>query len=37
MGKAGEIGEYTAKIKGWMMDIMYGNENHDWGVVVTKE
>ena len=37
MGKTGEIGEYTAKIKGWMMDIMYGNENHDWGVVVTKE
>jgi len=37
MGDKGEIGPYTAKIKGWMMDIMYGNEQHEWGVVVTKE
>lgn len=37
MGKTGESGEYTAKLKGWMKDIMYGNEQHEWGVVVSKE
>jgi branched-chain amino acid aminotransferase len=37
MGKAGEMGEYTAKVKGWMKDIMYGGEDHPWGVVITKE
>ncbi|KAK3359070.1 aminotransferase [Lasiosphaeria hispida] len=37
MGKTGEIGQLTAKLKGWMMDIMYGNEQHEWGVVVSKE
>lgn len=21
-------------IKGWLRDIMFGNENHEWGVVV---
>ncbi|KAK1828362.1 aminotransferase [Podospora conica] len=37
MGKTGESGLYTAKIKGWMKDIMYGNEQHEWGVVVDEE
>jgi branched-chain amino acid aminotransferase len=37
MGKTGVMGEYTAKVKGWLKDIMYGNEEHEWGVVVTKE
>ncbi|KAL4893557.1 D-aminoacid aminotransferase-like PLP-dependent enzyme [Aspergillus ambiguus] len=26
------IGEYTAAIKAWIRDIMYGREDHDWGV-----
>ena len=33
----GESGQYTAKIKGWMADIMYGNEQHPWGVVVEEQ
>ncbi|KAK4251720.1 aminotransferase [Corynascus novoguineensis] len=33
----GESGQYTAKLKGWMSDIMYGNEQHPWGVVVDEE
>jgi branched-chain amino acid aminotransferase len=33
----GESGQYTAKIKGWMTDIMYGNEQHPWGVVVDEQ
>ncbi|KAK4150978.1 hypothetical protein C8A00DRAFT_45735 [Chaetomidium leptoderma] len=33
----GESGHYTAKIKGWMTDIMYGNEQHPWGVVVDEQ
>ncbi|KXX74181.1 Branched-chain-amino-acid aminotransferase, mitochondrial [Madurella mycetomatis] len=36
MGK-GESGQYTAKLKGWMSDIMYGNEQHPWGVVVDEQ
>ena len=30
----GESGEYAAVIKQWIGDIMYGNEQHEWGVVV---
>ncbi|KAF3058130.1 Branched-chain-amino-acid aminotransferase, mitochondrial [Daldinia childiae] len=37
MGKAGEGGLYTLKLKGWLKDIMYGNEDHPWGVVVQEE
>ncbi|KAK4219541.1 aminotransferase [Rhypophila decipiens] len=37
MGKTGESGMYTAKIKGWLKDIMYGNEQHPWGPVVTDQ
>ena len=29
-----DCGEYTAKLKGFVGDIMYGNEQHPWGVVV---
>ena len=25
---------YGTKIKQWLMDIMYGDEKHEWGVVV---
>jgi branched-chain amino acid aminotransferase len=27
-------GKYAAKLKKWLKDIMYGNEQHPWGVVV---
>ena len=30
----GEGGAYTLKLKGWMKDIMYGNEQHQWGIEV---
>jgi branched-chain amino acid aminotransferase len=33
----GKGGEYTTKLKGWMKDIMYGNEQHEWGVVVQEK
>ncbi|KAL2268766.1 hypothetical protein VTJ83DRAFT_3612 [Remersonia thermophila] len=32
----GESGQYTSMIKGWMTDIMYGKEQHPWGVVVNE-
>ena len=35
MGKTGESGLYTDKLKGWLKDIMFGNEQHPWGPVVT--
>ncbi|KAH8671250.1 branched-chain amino acid aminotransferase [Xylariales sp. PMI_506] len=37
MGKANEGGELTLKVKGWLKDIMYGGEDHPWGVVVPEE
>ncbi|KAI1336780.1 branched-chain amino acid aminotransferase [Xylariaceae sp. FL0016] len=37
MGKAAEGGAFTLKLKGWLRDIMYGNEDHKWGVVVPEE
>ncbi|CAJ2502890.1 Uu.00g102840.m01.CDS01 [Anthostomella pinea] len=37
MGKAGESGQLTSQIKGWLRDIMYGGEDHKWGVVVPEE
>ncbi|KAI2618170.1 branched-chain amino acid aminotransferase II [Hypoxylon sp. NC1633] len=37
MGKAGEGGPFTLKLKGWLRDIMYGNVDHSWGVVVQEE
>ncbi|KAK4162626.1 aminotransferase [Cladorrhinum sp. PSN259] len=33
----GEIGQYTSKIKNWVSDIMYGNEQHPWGVVIQEK
>lgn len=33
----GEAGVYTALIKQWLVDIMYGNESHEWGVVVEEK
>ncbi len=33
----GDSGVYTSKLKGWMRDIMYGNEQHPWGVIVPEE
>lgn len=33
----GNSGVYTAMLKGWMRDIMYGNEQHPWGVVVEEK
>ncbi|KAJ4400586.1 hypothetical protein N0V85_005727 [Neurospora sp. IMI 360204] len=32
-----DSGVYTAKIKSWMRDIMYGNEQHEWGLVIKEE
>ncbi|KAK4191478.1 aminotransferase [Podospora australis] len=37
MGKTGEIGHYTSKLKNWIGDIMYGKEQHPWGVVIEEE
>jgi len=33
----GGSGEYTALLKSWLMNIMYGKEQHEWGVVVEEE
>lgn len=30
----GDSGEYAHLIKTWLMNIMYGKEAHEWGVVV---
>jgi len=35
--KGGDMGLYAGKIKGWLKDIMYGNEQHEWGLVVDEE
>lgn len=37
MGDDGEGGKYTQTLKNWMKDIMYGGEDHPWGVVVPEE
>lgn len=38
VGREGAVGnegkELTMKIKGWLKDIMYGREEHEWAVVV---
>lgn len=36
MGKGG-AGQYTSKIKSWISGIMYGNEQHPWGVVIEEK
>lgn len=33
----GESGLYTRLIKQWLVNIMYGKEKHEWGVVVDEE
>lgn len=33
----GESGQYTALIKNWLVNIMYGKEQHEWGVVVEED
>lgn len=33
----GEGGKFTLQLKQWMKDIMYGGEQHPWGVVVQEE
>jgi branched-chain amino acid aminotransferase len=33
----GSSGEYTAVIKNWLQNIMFGKEKHEWGVVVEEE
>lgn len=33
----GQGGKYTNIIKQWVKDIMYGGEQHEWGVVVQEE
>lgn len=33
----GDSGEYAALIKSWLVNIMYGKEEHEWGVVVEEK
>lgn len=33
----GDCGEYAALVKSWLVNIMYGKEQHEWGVVVDEE
>ncbi|KAK4575124.1 hypothetical protein LTR86_000976 [Recurvomyces mirabilis] len=33
----GEAGVYTRLVKQWLVNIMYGKESHEWGVVVDEE
>jgi len=33
----GKGGAYTTLLKSWLVDIMYGNEQHEWGVVIDEE
>lgn len=33
----GNSGDYAAVIKGWLKDIMYGNTQHPWGVVIEEK
>ena len=35
--KSGESGEYARLIKEWLVDIMYGNETHEWGVMIEEQ
>lgn len=31
---AGVSGVYTALLKDWLKSIIYGNEQHEWGVII---
>ncbi|TVY43575.1 Branched-chain-amino-acid aminotransferase, mitochondrial [Lachnellula occidentalis] len=33
----GETGEYAGLIKDWLVNIMYGKEQHEWGVVIDEK
>ena len=33
----GDGGRYTRVLKKWLKDIMWGNEEHEWGVVVEEK
>ncbi|TVY83518.1 Branched-chain-amino-acid aminotransferase, partial [Lachnellula suecica] len=33
----GETGEYAGLIKNWLVNIMYGKEQHEWGVVIDEK
>ncbi|KAG8625790.1 hypothetical protein KVT40_006191 [Elsinoe batatas] len=33
----GASGKYAALLRGWLSDIMYGGEEHEWGVVVAEK
>ncbi|PSK45215.1 branched-chain amino acid aminotransferase [Elsinoe australis] len=33
----GKTGKYARILRGWLADIMHGNEQHEWGVVVPEE
>ncbi|KOS22645.1 Branched-chain-amino-acid aminotransferase [Escovopsis weberi] len=37
VGPEGSPAHYTALIKGWMGDIIYGREQHEWGVVIEEK
>ncbi|KKO97985.1 branched-chain amino acid aminotransferase [Trichoderma harzianum] len=37
MGPENQPNVYTSKIKTWIGDIMYGNVNHKWGVVIPEK
>lgn len=37
MGPEGAPGDVTGKIKTWIGDIMYGNVDHEWGVVIPEK
>jgi branched-chain amino acid aminotransferase len=33
----GNSGIYASIIKSWLVDIMYGQEKHEWGVLVEEK
>jgi branched-chain amino acid aminotransferase len=33
----GTSGYYAATLKKWLKDIMYGNVQHEWGVIIDEE
>lgn len=37
MGESGEGGVITSTLKQCLQDIMYGGEDHPWGVVVQEK
>ncbi|KAM4057391.1 amino-transferase class IV domain-containing protein [Hirsutella rhossiliensis] len=37
IGPGDELGDVTGKLKRWIGDIMYGREDHPWGVVIEEK